>query len=462
MTKTIETVTKMTGSLHKVIDGKIVKEKNVGDAAVAGTSAIDGSPQKKRRKTFRYAMLLAYQGKKYFGMQIQKDFPTIESNLLSAMVKLQLIKPEEAERPNSFWFQRAARTDRSVSAACQLCSMKLLAIEQPLSVVPDALNEYLPDDIRVLGVRRATRTFNAQKDCDSRTYSYTLPTFAFAKTDELTTAKFRISKDTIEEVESLLHVFVGTHNFFNYTSGRNYEDRSCYRYIMSFECGEPFIFNDDILGKEIEFVTLTIRGQSFMLHQIRKMIGIVIAIVRGLMYKSDIQRSFEEVRMDVPRAPGLGLLLEKLHYKRYDEKYSATHEKLDDWGEEVDKKTSDVREKLIMSEILRQECSTDSMMLWLSDLFRHNFISDPEDDETSYLFKPDDASNVAVECQEASVSEAGKATHVNESEDNPNNSDTIFDTVIKSNDNQASMSSPTLPASSDTFHEVPLQQKGES
>lgn len=38
---------------------------------------------------------------------------------------------------------------------------------------------------RVFGFRRVTKNFHAQKNCDGRTYSYTLPTFAFAKPTEV-------------------------------------------------------------------------------------------------------------------------------------------------------------------------------------------------------------------------------------------------------------------------------------
>lgn len=50
---------------------------------------------------------------------------------------------------------------------------------------PEKLNSHLPNDIRVLGIRRATPSFHAQKKCDARTYSYTLPTFAFAEVDKV-------------------------------------------------------------------------------------------------------------------------------------------------------------------------------------------------------------------------------------------------------------------------------------
>lgn len=46
-------------------------------------------------------------------------------------------------------------------------------------------------------------------------------------------------------------------------------------------------------------MTIYIRGQSFMLHQIRKMIGMIIAIIRGFVYKTDIQKSFESKRVSI-------------------------------------------------------------------------------------------------------------------------------------------------------------------
>lgn len=82
------------------------------------------------------------------------------------------------------------------------------------------LNQHLPSDIRVVGVRRAVPSFHAQKKCDSRTYSYTLPTFAFAEIDKLTMSNYRITPERVAEVNELLQSFVGTHNFYNYTARR--------------------------------------------------------------------------------------------------------------------------------------------------------------------------------------------------------------------------------------------------
>lgn len=342
----------------------------------------DNSVIKKRPKSVRYALLLAYQGNNYYGMQIQPKnlFPTIESHLLFAMKKFGILTEEQIHNPGSFFFQRAARTDRRVSAVRQVCSMLLPLDYEFLKNGTSILNSYLPADIRVLDIRRATPSFHAQKTCDSRTYSYTLPTFAFASCFELTNIQYRINDEQIANVDDILSAFNGTHNFYNYTARREHGDQSCRRFIISFKCDRPFIYHDELKNEDVEFITVYIRGQSFMLHQIRKMIGATIAVVRNLMYKSDIQKSFEKYRMDIPKAPGNGLLLEQVHYERYDKKYGKTHAKLDDWGDEINEKIQQAKEELILKEMLKNECESQSLMQWLSTLSMHKFVCNPEEE----------------------------------------------------------------------------------
>lgn len=368
MTKVAEAVeSKSEAVLHDVQAGKVEKHQS-GDARA-------------RIKRAKYAMLLAYQGKEYFGMQIQKGQPTIEGHLIGAMNKLGWITDEMKDQPGLFHFQRAARTDKAVSAVRQICGMELPKNDEYVVTGPNELNALLPKDIRVIAMRRATNAFHPQKMCCARTYSYTLPTFAFAKPTELTNAAFRISKETLEEINSILSIYRGTHNFFNYTSKREFDDRSCHRYILSFDCGEPFLFHDDVRNEDVEFVQLTIKGQSFILHQIRKMVGMTIAVIRELQSKSYIQRTFESERVDVPKAPGLGLLLERVHYDLYDRKHAKTHEPLTDWGEAVEARVNEVKFDLITKEILTSELRHQSMLQWLADLVRHDFCADPECEE---------------------------------------------------------------------------------
>jgi tRNA pseudouridine(38-40) synthase len=77
---------------------------------------------------------------------------TVESKLFDAMLKTGLITPELAKKPIDFHFQRAARTDRAVSAVRQCCSMWLeMDKDANIDVLPARINAEMPDDIRVIG-----------------------------------------------------------------------------------------------------------------------------------------------------------------------------------------------------------------------------------------------------------------------------------------------------------------------
>src|SRR5262249_11805473 len=92
----------------------------------------EGNPEKKanfnpedRVKRRKYCLLLGYSGANYFGMQRNPDMKTIEEELLKAMLKHKWITEESFQQPQMAHFQRAARTDKGVSAARQCVSMKL-------------------------------------------------------------------------------------------------------------------------------------------------------------------------------------------------------------------------------------------------------------------------------------------------------------------------------------------------
>jgi tRNA pseudouridine38-40 synthase len=53
----------------------------------------------------------------------------------------------------------------------------------------------------------------------------------------------------------------------------------------------------------------THKGQSFLLHQIRKMVSLAVEVVRGSANKTTVLDAFTTRRMELPMAPSLGLYL---------------------------------------------------------------------------------------------------------------------------------------------------------
>lgn len=78
-----------------------------------------------RIKRKNHVIMLGYLGKNYYGMQRNPGMKTIEEDLVDALLKANLITTEHFENLRAINFQRAARTDKGVSAVRQIVSLKL-------------------------------------------------------------------------------------------------------------------------------------------------------------------------------------------------------------------------------------------------------------------------------------------------------------------------------------------------
>ncbi|KYO39556.1 tRNA pseudouridine synthase A, mitochondrial [Alligator mississippiensis] len=329
----------------------------------------DVEDQNKKLPKRKIVLLMAYSGKGYHGMQRNvgcPQFKTIEDDLVSALVQAGCIPENHGEDMKKMSFQRCARTDKGVSAAGQIVSLKVWLMDNIL----EKINNHLPSDIRILGLKRVTGGFNSKNKCDARTYSYMLPTFAFAPKDlDPQDETYRLSQETLEKVNRLLACYKGTHNFHNFTSQKKAKDPSANRYIMEMFCEEPFV------REGLEFAVIKVKGQSFMMHQIRKMIGLVIAVVKGYTAESIMERSWGEEKVDVPKAPGLGLVLERVHFEKYNKRFGndGLHEPLE-WVEE-EEKIAAFKEEHIYPTIINTEQEEKSMVNWMNTLSIHDFNS---------------------------------------------------------------------------------------
>ncbi|KAM4533130.1 pseudouridylate synthase 1 homolog [Fundulus diaphanus] len=339
----------------------------------------------------KVVLLLAYSGKGYYGMQRNprnSQFRTIEDDLVTALVKSGCIPENHGDDMKKMSFQRCARTDKGVSAAGQVVSLKLRLIED----IIEKINEHLPPQIRVLGLKRVTQGFNSKNNCDARTYCYMLPTVAFSPKDYDTekTAAYRLEPETLQKANQLFALYKGTHNFHNFTSQKAPTDPSARRYITEMSCGEPFVRNS------YEFAVITVRGQSFMLHQIRKMIGLVIAVIKGYAKEQVMERSWGQEKVDVPKAPGLGLVLERVHFDRYNKRFGGDglHERLE-WDRE-EEAIKAFKEAHIYPSIIETECEEGSMVSWMATLPIHDFeatVTETQDSKDQKQENADEGNN---------------------------------------------------------------------
>ncbi|CAM9268837.1 unnamed protein product, partial [Hapterophycus canaliculatus] len=140
-----------------------------------GEGGVASSTSKKR-----VALLIAYWGSEYQGLQINKGAKTIEAELELALYLAGSISKDNFGNPRKVSWSRSGRTDKGVHAAAQLISVKLTYPNDSEKKLLETINSYLPEDIRVLDIKRAPKSFDSRTRCSGRRYEYIMPTYVLA------------------------------------------------------------------------------------------------------------------------------------------------------------------------------------------------------------------------------------------------------------------------------------------
>ncbi|KAJ1576775.1 hypothetical protein NDA11_007119 [Ustilago hordei] len=344
----------------------------------ATTSSATTDEPSERLPKRKVAVKFGYCGIGYSGLQINPGVKTIEGDMFAAFCNVGAVSADNAVNPNKVGLQRAARTDRGVHAAGNLVSLKLIL--EPCGLKPgetlvDKVNSILPDFIRIWGITRVQNAFNARQSCDSRMYEYLLPTYVFIppkpgssmhdmlvrmqkeqlakletsdpqasttsldpivnhafwaqhgtshdfSTDISAKKGYRLPASHLARIRSIFARYLGSHNFHNFTVGKEFRDRSCQRFMKELSISDPKLIQD------VEWLSIKFHGQSFMLHQIRKMIGLLVLIGRTGAAQGLVEECFGPARVHIPKAPGLGLLLERPIFDAYNSRIRNSNDKL--------------------------------------------------------------------------------------------------------------------------------------
>ncbi|KAK5103082.1 tRNA pseudouridine synthase 1 [Lithohypha guttulata] len=134
--------------------------------------------------------------------------------------------------------------------------------------------------------------------------------------------KYRVPDQRKQRLQDVLNLYLGTRNFWNYTINKPFRDPSAKRVIRSFNVNfEPILIDGT------EWLSLKVHGQSFMMHQIRKMVGMAALIVRCGCDPVRITESYGPGNFSIPKAPSLGLLLERPIFDSYNKRAKADLQK---------------------------------------------------------------------------------------------------------------------------------------
>jgi tRNA pseudouridine38-40 synthase len=267
-----------------------------------------------------WKLTVAYDGTDYHGWQVQPGLPTIQGELQDALGRV------TGETPLP---QGSGRTDAGVHALGQVTSFALRAPIPPENLVR-AVNRTLPRAIRIKDARIMPSTFHARHATVAKTYEYRVlldPLGAWNGCSPFV-ARYVYAfpwKMDREALHGAARCFEGEHDFTSFAAtdpdlaarsrpvdDMDDEDNGVGGAVRT-------IFSSVWSESEAEKGTLLVyrvRGNGFLHHMVRNLVGTMIDAGRGQLRVEDIPGILAARSRPLagPTAPARGLFLHSVEY----------------------------------------------------------------------------------------------------------------------------------------------------
>jgi tRNA pseudouridine38-40 synthase len=245
-------------------------------------------------------LVLAYDGSEFSGWQVQPDALTIQGTLASAIGRV----TGENVLP-----QGSGRTDAGVHALAQVANFTTTS-PIPAENLVKALNDVLPQSVRVLQAVEAGAEFHARKSAVAKTYRYRMYREAICPpflARYVWHYPFPLDEAAMQNAAQLI---VGEHDFTSFAAvdperGREGEAGSNVRRVF---CSS--------WDRQSEEFVYTVRGNGFLHHMVRNLVGTFLLVGKRSLRPEDISRILNERTRSAAGAtvPASGLYLVNVEY----------------------------------------------------------------------------------------------------------------------------------------------------
>ena len=264
-----------------------------------------------------WKLTLAYDGTDFRGWQVQPGEPTIQGELQAALGRI----TGESPLP-----QGSGRTDAGVHALGQVASFTLQAPIPPENLLR-ALNRTLPPSIRILEAKTVPSTFHARHSAIAKTYEYrilrgeTCPPFL---------ARYVYTCPWPMDVEALqrsARFFEGEHDFLSFaaTDPDLANREASFKTEIDQKIKAPpaqairTLFSsawEQNHTEAGELLVYRVRGDGFLHHMVRNLVGTMLEVGRGFIRAEDIPAILAARSRSAagPTAPARGLFLCSVEY----------------------------------------------------------------------------------------------------------------------------------------------------
>lgn len=242
----------------------------------------------------RVKLIVAYDGTAYCGWQVQPNGPTIEGELNAALTIL---------TGENIQVIGASRTDAGVHG---LCNVAVFDTESPIpgEKFSYALNQRLPEDIRVRDSEEVAPDFHPRHQASRKTYAYRILNAEFPDPIKRLYTHFTYHKMDVSQMQKAAEYFVGEHDFKSFCSP-----------AATVESTVRTIYKCQV-SKEGELITIEVQGNGFLYNMVRIMAGTLMEVGCGRMLPEQIPDILKQKDRNAagPTAPAKGLCLVKYEY----------------------------------------------------------------------------------------------------------------------------------------------------
>lgn len=242
----------------------------------------------------RVKLVVAYDGTKYHGWQIQPNAVTVEGVLnqtLSAILK------------EDIQVTGASRTDAGVHSLGNVAVFDTEA-RIPAEKISFALNQRLPNDIVVQDSCEVEADFHP-RHCDSRkTYEYRILNRTFAMPTMRFDTYFFHRPLKVKKMQEAAEKLVGRHDFKSFCSVNTQVEDTV---------REIFALN---VTAEDGLIRIRVTGSGFLYNMVRIIAGTLIQVGLGAMKPEDMEQILkaEDRNAAGPTAPACGLTMIGIEY----------------------------------------------------------------------------------------------------------------------------------------------------
>ncbi len=246
----------------------------------------------------RILLVVAYDGTSYHGWQIQPNGITIESELNRCLSEL---------LGEDIKVSGASRTDSGVHA------LGNLAVFDTSSPIPGekisyALNQRLPEDIRIQQSMEVAPDFHPRKTETRKTYEYRITCAEFPIPTKRLYSHYTYHNPDVEAMKAAAEYFIGEHDFQSFCSVGNQTEttvRTIYDLQVNIE--EPVGIN--VTGAKD--IVIRVCGNGFLYNMVRIIAGTLLDVGLGRKKPEDMPKILQACNREAAgsTAPAKGLTL---------------------------------------------------------------------------------------------------------------------------------------------------------